>query len=93
MKIKKEHYEHMENAIKETIKKHGGMAFLISQYETGQFVNAEKTKDLSKRFRWDLFHAAGLTKYACDVLYNYMDDTHIDTALRAIVPHKLIKSY
>jgi len=68
-------------------------AFVVSQYEAGQFANADKTKDLSKRFRWDLFHAAGGTKFACDTLYDYLNDDHIDTALRAIVPHKLIKSY
>jgi hypothetical protein len=26
----------------------------IALYETGQFKNAEKTKDLNMRFRWDL---------------------------------------
>ena len=40
----------------------------------------------SKRHRWDLLRYAGLTLWMCDVLYVYLNDSHIDTALRAIVP-------
>jgi len=40
-----------------------------------------------KRVRWDYFHAAGVTalKFLCDDLYKYMNDTHMDTALKSIV--------
>lgn len=40
-----------------------------------------------KRIRWDYFHAAGqpALRFLCDVLYKYMNDTHIDTALKSIV--------
>jgi len=40
-----------------------------------------------KRIRWDYFHAAGLPAltFLCDVLYLYMNDTHMDTALKTIV--------
>lgn len=92
MKIKQEHYDYMKTVI-DTFFNNNDMAFIIGQYETGQFSNADKTKDLSMRFRWDIFHACGLTKFACDTLYSYMHDEHIDTALRNIIPHKLVKSF
>ena len=48
-------------------------------------------KDAEKRFRWDIFNAAGI-KLGDGVgingdinLYSYMNDSHIDTALRAYV--------
>ena len=37
------------------------------------------------RYQWDLSYAAGLTRFFCDSLYPYCDDTHIRTALRSIV--------
>ncbi len=62
-------------------------------YRSRQFPNADKVKDLEMRYRWDLFAMAGynlpapyttVTSYL--KLYDYLDDKHIDTALRAIVP-------
>lgn len=41
----------------------------------------------SKRYRWDLTYAAGLSSWVCHALYPYLNDTHIDTALRTIVPN------
>ena len=38
-----------------------------------------------KRFRWDLLWAAIPSKWICDNLYTYINDDHIDTALRNIV--------
>jgi hypothetical protein len=40
-----------------------------------------------KRVRWDYFHAAGrpALSFLCDTLYKYMNDTHMDTALKSIV--------
>ena len=37
-----------------------------------------------KRYRWDMTYKAGLSKWICDNLYPYLDDSHIDTALRSI---------
>ena len=34
------------------------------------------------RFRWDCFHAANCYKKE---LYEYLNDTHIDTALKSII--------
>jgi hypothetical protein len=44
-----------------------------------------KFNDLEKRIRWDFYHAAKLSKFVCDKIYPYADDTHIDTALKNII--------
>ncbi len=43
-----------------------------------------------KRFRWDVLYAAKIndessSRWICDNLYSYLNDTHIDTALKTIV--------
>lgn len=40
-----------------------------------------------KRVRWDYFHATGSKgrDLLCATLYQYMNDDHMDTALKAIV--------
>ena len=58
---------------------------LPERYRAGDFARADKVRDLNTRYRWDLFFMAGLTSWACREVYNYADDRHIDTALRAIV--------
>ena len=61
-------------------------------YIDRKFSNAAQVKDLDKRYRWDLLWMSKIkigdgvgVKGDID-LYAYMDDTHIDTALRALVP-------
>jgi len=41
-----------------------------------------RVKDLGMRFRWDLLWAA---KVDLNAMYVYLNDSHIDTALKAIV--------
>ena len=36
----------------------------------------------AERYRWDMLHASG---FPTGPLYRYLDDSHIDTALRAIM--------
>ena len=77
MKMKPEHYAHMIEQMRmnaEAIPAH--REYLKSD---------ERVKDLEKRLRWDVMYASGLTAYICDELYDYLDDSHIDTALRAIM--------
>lgn len=38
-----------------------------------------------KRMRWDIARAALVIPYINDVLYKYLEDTHIDTALRTVM--------
>ena len=77
MKIKSEHYEYMKEQIAPWA------ALADSQRE---YIRIEgKAKDIEKRLRWDLFYAAKLTGFACNTLYSYMHDNHIDTALKGIM--------
>lgn len=51
-----------------------------------------KEQGLSEmRFRWDALRAAKVegdsTRWICDRLYSYLDDSHIDTALRRYFGH------
>lgn len=57
-------------------------------YSRGAFPRAELVKDLDRRYRWDLLHAAMSGSWICAELYDAAgcNDAHIDTALRAIVP-------
>ena len=49
-----------------------------------------RTKDISKRLRWDLLWSVPGTdrKPWFDEVYTYCDDTHIDTALRHYMKEK-----
>lgn len=74
MKIKQEHYEHLEALIKPLDTP------LAREYAIRQeFTN--------KRYRWDLLWQAKTSQWIVDNLYKYMHDGHIDTALRSIVPN------
>lgn len=54
-----------------------------ARYLRGDFLNADKIKDLDRRYRWDLLWESGVY-HKLDA--RYYNDGHIDTALRAIVP-------
>lgn len=72
MKIKPEHFQHL--------KQH------IEPLDTEPLRHAYKSAGLSDvRYQWDLLRKAGLIQWICDNLYSYLDDSHINTALRNIV--------
>lgn len=77
MKMKPEHSRQMKDAFvvldTETMRE---------AYRKGKFPRADKVKDLDKRYRWDLFYIASLP---VQELYAYLNDDHIDTALRKLV--------
>ena len=78
MKIKPEDYKILKNEI----------SMLPSDEVTQLRFNIgldTRVKDEDKRFRWDLMYRAGLTKWVCDTLYPYMNDSHLDTALKHVV--------
>jgi hypothetical protein len=56
-------------------------------YLSGNFPRSHTVKDLDKRYRHDLLRAVP-SPWICDVLYGElgMNDSHIDTALRRIIP-------
>ena len=82
MKIKKEHYEFMEKQIDKLFKGH---SHEITEHIKSLRKNPD-VKDINKRIRWDIFYATkSLQKFTCDVLYDYLHDEHINTALKKIV--------
>lgn len=76
MKIKPAHYNTLKNAI----------APLKGHFEKHRenIIAEGKANDIEKRLRWDAFHAS---KYGgiLSELYSYMNDEHIDTALKKIM--------
>lgn len=86
MKITKEHFDYLEEKISEVLAKYNDRGQLVAEYEQGLFPRSEKTKDLQRRFCFDLLWGAGLSGFACKELYPYLNDDHIYTALKAITP-------
>jgi hypothetical protein len=87
MKIKKEHYDHLKNEIAAFVARKG-MDVINSHIAACRA--DDRVKNLTTRVCFDLMHAAGLTNYICDNLYNYMNDDHLETALRHIVTKDLV---
>lgn len=63
------------------------------QYRSGNYPRAERTQDVNKRYRWDLFWAvmdwSPFFKAEVRIIRDSdptMTDEHFDTALRRIVP-------
>ena len=62
----------------------------LREYKEG-LKNDQRVKDIDKRFRWDILYATkikigdGEGQHGDINLYSYMDDSHIDTALRHIM--------
>lgn len=72
MKIKPEHVEH----IRQAVEKHD-TAFHRSRYIAAGLSTT--------RYQWDLIRHAGLMPWLCDTLYQYANDTHIQTALNKVI--------
>ena len=71
MKMRPEHYEQLRELIQ---------LLLLAQPEVS--VETYLEQDMTtERFRWDVLHASGFNTRA---LYDYLDDAHIDAALRRI---------
>jgi len=85
MKIKREDYQKLETIINTEAERCGGMDHIKSLYEQGQFPRADQVKDLQKRFVWDILFSTKQYNFINE-LYNYMNDSHIETALRKICP-------
>lgn len=79
MKMTQPHYDHMKSAIALiwTQEKHDAQRQFI--------MNEGKAKDIEKRLRWDWFYHAKLSHWVCDNLYTYLDDTHLDTAVKRMM--------
>jgi hypothetical protein len=78
VKITTEHYNYLRDAItaipQENIDAH-----------RRKLLTDERVKDADKRLRWDLLYATVPSAWICDNLYSYLNDTHIDTAIKSII--------
>jgi hypothetical protein len=77
MKMKHEHY----NYIRESFEKNAHWIPIIWE----SIANESKAKDHEKRLRWDMLYIAIGSRWICDNVYSYLDDSHIDSALRSIM--------
>ena len=75
MKITMPHYNHLARSIQPAID-----ATPLQAYRDAGLSD--------KRYRWDMTYKAGLSGWICDELYPYLNDDHIDTALRSITNTK-----
>jgi len=57
-----------------------------AKYRRRDFPLADRVQDVYKRYRWDLLW---LSKVDISRMYDYLDDSNIDTALKRIVPSLL----
>lgn len=80
MKVKPEHLDCLKKAIVPLDTEERRQV-----YRDGKFPRASYVKNLDQRYRWDLMYASGMIKYATDQLYDYCNDSHIDTALRSFI--------
>lgn len=83
LKITQYHFDVLHDAIHDLLAERPD---IINLYETGQFRNSNKVKDINKRFRWDMLQCSIGSGWVSSNLYGYMNDTHIDNALKKIVP-------
>ncbi len=62
------------------------------RYMTGKFPYSQGCRDVNMRYRWDLVYESGIRfgdgrGMRGDLnLYAYLNDTHIDAALRSFIP-------
>lgn len=87
LKIKREDMEQLRAAVAPLDTLHRR-----AKYWAGDFPNADRCKNLDMRYRWDLLNDSGL-KIGDGIgvsgniqLYSYLDDTHIDSALKHLIP-------
>lgn len=78
LKIRLAHYAHMKQEI---------LALGIDFKRVHQqYLDQGRSE---KRFRWDIARLAGLIPYMCNTLYHYLNDDHIDSALRQILDREI----
>lgn len=81
MKINDEHYHILFNAFE-------SIASKIEDHKQ-VVIKENRAKDIDKRVRWDALFAlsrtSALPESFITTLYTYLNDTHIDTALRKVM--------
>jgi len=85
MKVLPAHYAHMRQAMQAKLATLPEGKFAAYCDTVRCHYHAAGAGDAEKRIRWDLASAAGLTPYFCSEIYQYADDSHIDTELIRII--------
>lgn len=80
MKIKPEHYELLKQLIQERVTK--GEVEAHKERLKGD----SRVKDINKRLRWDVYYFAtkGKNEQTGKEFYKYLNNCHVDTALKNI---------
>jgi len=91
MKMQKQHFSYLKAEIDAILFSYNKDNKLVEEYERGDFPRSNLTANVQKRFCFDLMFGAGLSKFASDNLYPYLDDEHIYTALKKICPQIGVK--
>ncbi len=74
MKIKSKDYEILKKMMAKTLEEHPN---LKDEYK--------KRKLSAERYNFDIMHASdGALDFVCNVLYKYMNDSHLSTAFKRI---------
>lgn len=77
MKMRPEHFTH----ILTTFKAHKDDIPRLREF----IIREGRAKDVETRVRWEMLYAWIDSRWICDEVYTYLDDDHIDTALRAVL--------
>lgn len=75
MKMKPEDFAELKRRVEAAVA--AQPAILIEDYRNGGMSHM--------RYRWDMLWHTKSTDFVCNTLYRYLNDDHIDTALRAIL--------
>jgi len=78
LKMRPEHFELIKNTFQSNSNK-------IRLHRNWLRLLNKQPKDLEKRLRWDFFIMTLGSKWLCDNLYPYLNDDHIDSALRQVM--------
>lgn len=83
MKIKQQDYQAIKTALSETIESKGHALYMAHKESLKQ---DNRVKDQQTRFIWDCFYSipAGQRNPLTSALYAYLNDNHIETALKTI---------
>ncbi len=82
MKIKPEHLAQLEALMRVGLVRVPSQAAYVARDPS--IPRIALSTDTAKRHRWDALYAAGASEWTTDV-YRYANDSHIDTALKAVV--------
>lgn len=77
MKMKKEHYAFMKQELETVLKDKAPLTVIEADYQSQGATPG--------CFRRDVIYMAKLSKWVCSELYPYLEDKHIDTALKSIM--------